>query len=143
MEKEEILKLINSNPAFFLATEEDGQPHVRGMLLYKADNNGIMFHTGSWKEVYKQVIKNPKAELCFNAKGTQIRVTGELEVIDDLNIKEEIVNHPSRGFLKTWKEAGLMKDFYESLIVLNLKNPVATTWTMEQNFDEKTYIKLN
>ena len=60
MTKEERFNLMNSTMVMHLATVEDGQPHVRGMLLYRADENGIIFHTGSFKDVFKQIEKNPK-----------------------------------------------------------------------------------
>lgn len=65
MNKEEIFKLMNENPVFYLATTEDDQPKVRGMSLYRADENGIVFHTSSAKDIYSQIMKNPKVEMCF------------------------------------------------------------------------------
>jgi pyridoxamine 5'-phosphate oxidase len=99
MVKEEIFQLMNENPVFHLATMDDDQPRVRGMLLFRADEEGIIFHTGTTKDVFAQIMKNPKAELCFQGQGSQIRVSGILEQINDENIKNEIVNHPSRKFL--------------------------------------------
>lgn len=142
MVREEIFELMNKNPMFFLATVEEDQPRVRGMLLYQADENGIIFHTGVMKDVYRQVVNHPKVELCFNGDGTQVRVSGELEVVDDNNLKDEISEHPSRKFLKPWRENGELKDFYDTFIVFRLKNGVATTWTMEKNFTPKESIAL-
>ena len=65
MVKEEIFKLMNENPVFHLATMDGDQPRVRGMLLFRADEEGIIFHTASTKDVFQQIMKNPKAELCF------------------------------------------------------------------------------
>ena len=47
MTKEELYTMMNQNPAFHLSTVEGNQPHVRGMLLFRADENGIIFHTAS------------------------------------------------------------------------------------------------
>lgn len=144
MNKQEIFKVINNNPAFYLATVEENQPRVRGMLLYKADEDGILFHTGIMKDVYHQITNNPKVELCFNdfKSGVQVRVEGELEIVEDNNLKDEITEHPTRKFLKPWKESGELKDFYKTFVVLRLKNGVATTWSMEKNFAPKEYINL-
>jgi len=65
MDKNEIFNLINQNPVFFLAITDGDQPRVRGMLLYRADESGIIFHTGAMKDLYTQVTKNNKVELCF------------------------------------------------------------------------------
>ena len=90
MGKEEIFKIINENPAMHLATMDGDQPRVRGMLLFRADEDGIIFHTASSKDVYEQIQKNPKAELCFNGQGIQVRVTGVLEEVEDEELKKEI-----------------------------------------------------
>ncbi|MDF2879359.1 MAG: pyridoxamine 5-phosphate oxidase-related FMN-binding [Clostridia bacterium] len=60
MTAEQIFELISKHPAFYMATIERNEPRVRGMLLYKADQEGIVFHTGTMKEVYRQVLENPR-----------------------------------------------------------------------------------
>ncbi len=144
MTQQEIFDLMKSNPAFHLATVDGDQPRVRGMLLYKADQDGIIFHSGTMKDVYKQISQNPKAELCFNDfnKGIQLRVSGELEIVADMKLKEEITAHPTRAFLRNWKESGVMQDFYNTLAVFRLKNGLAYAWTMDKNFAPKEYIQL-
>lgn len=138
MNAKEMYTLMNANPGFHLATVEGDQPRVRGMLLFRADENGIIFHTASTKDVYAQIQKNPKAEMCFFGDGTQIRVTGVLEQVMDDGLKEEIFNHPSRKFLQAWKEKGID----HLLQVFRMKNCEAVTWTMETNFAEKTPVLL-
>jgi len=49
MTKEQIFEVMNGNLGFHLATVENGEPRVRGMMLYKADETGIVFHTGDFK----------------------------------------------------------------------------------------------
>lgn len=136
--KTEIFKMMNENPAFHLATIDENKPRVRGMLLFKADENGIIFHTSNTKDVYKQIKQNPNAELCFQANGTQIRVNGILEEVFDEKIHEEILNHSSRQFLRDFKTMGI--DFV--MCVFILKNGTYTEWSMETNFDEKEFINL-
>ena len=46
MTKEEIYKLLNEHPVMYVSTNDNGQPRVRGILMYKADADGIVFHTG-------------------------------------------------------------------------------------------------
>jgi hypothetical protein len=120
--KEEIYKLMTANPVFWLATAEDNKPHCRAMFLYKADENGIVFHTGSM--------------------GVQVRVAGKLEEITDNKYKDEICAHPTRQFLRTWREQGIFSDFYSQLKVFVLKNGKAVTWTSATNFSTKTEILL-
>jgi uncharacterized pyridoxamine 5'-phosphate oxidase family protein len=136
--KTEIYKLLNENPVFHLATIEGNKPKVRGMLLFRADEAGIVFHTAQNKDVYTQITQNPAAELCFQANTTQIRVSGTLEESDDEALREEIFNHPTRAFLQIWKEKGIAP----LLKIFILKNGKATEWTMETNFNEKEFIDL-
>ncbi|OGC06293.1 pyridoxamine 5'-phosphate oxidase [candidate division WOR-1 bacterium RIFOXYD2_FULL_36_8] len=144
MKKEEMFELMNANPAFHLATVEGDQPRCRGMFLFRADENGIIFHSGIMKDVHKQISKNPKVELCFNdfKKGIQVRVSGKLEISEDKVFKDEICEHPSRKFLKSWRESGTLANFYDSFKVYCLKGGKAVYWTMETNFAPKVEVVL-
>jgi uncharacterized pyridoxamine 5'-phosphate oxidase family protein len=142
MTAEQIFELISKHPAFYMATIERNEPRVRGMLLYKADQEGIVFHTGTMKEVYRQVLENPRTELCFHTGTMQIRIRGELQVVEDESVKDEISKHPSRKFLTAWRESGPLQNFYDTFVVFKLQKGRATTWTIETNFDPKAFIQL-
>ena len=102
---------MGNNPGFHLATIDGDFPRVRGMFLFRADSNGIIFHTGAFKDLYSQVLACPNVELCFNEQNTQVRVSGCLEIIDDNALKDEIVNHPSRAFLQGWRNSMAAEEF--------------------------------
>lgn len=111
---------------------------MRGMLLYKASEEGIFFHTGKMKDLQKQLSVNPEVELCFFSPpdNIQIRVSGKAELIEDMELKKEVV--ANRDFMKPWVE----KAGYEPLAIYRLKNGVVTVWTMEANFEPKKYIEF-
>lgn len=140
MNKSEIFGFMNTNPAFHLATVEGNKPHVRGLLLYRADENGIIFHTGKMKDLHKQLTENPNVEMCFNngkfENLVQIRVSGAVELVEDLELKKEIVQ--KRDFLKPWVE----QMGYETFAVYRMKKGSATIWTMKTNFSQKEFIEL-
>jgi len=140
MNKNEILEFLNANPVFHLATVEGNKPHVRGLLMYKADDNGIMFHTGKMKDLHKQLTANPQVEMCFSNGNfedlIQIRVNGTVELVEDLEQKKEIVQ--KREFLKPWVD----QMGYDFLAVYNLKKGIATVWTMKTNFAPKEFVAL-
>ncbi|MBT8339949.1 MAG: pyridoxamine 5'-phosphate oxidase family protein [Desulfatitalea sp.] len=144
MNKEEIFQLMNANPVFHLATLDGDQPRVRALFLYRADENGIVFHTGKMKDLYKQIEANHKVELCFNdhQQNIQVRVTGQLEQITENAFKDEICEHPTRAFLKPWRASGQLEDFYENFIVYKLSHGSAIWWTMEENFAPKRPVML-
>lgn len=137
MNKSEILAFLNANPTCYLATVEGNKPRVRAMGMVKAEENGIIIETGTFKDVYKQMLANPNVELCFfNAKdGIQIRVSGAVEPVDDIELKKEIV--VQRPFLKQRVEEG----GYEAMGVFRLKG-VAYVWTFQTGFGPKTYVQL-
>lgn len=144
MNKFDVFDLMNRNPAFFLATVEEDQPRVRGMMLFRADEAGIIFHTSAMKDLYKQISRNPKVELCFYDPkvNTQLRISGVLEIVEDNELKDEISEHPSRQFLKAWKQSGKLEDFYNTFKVFRLNNGTAVMWTMQSNFAPKESIAL-
>jgi pyridoxine/pyridoxamine 5'-phosphate oxidase len=108
------------------------------MLLFRADENGFIFHTASTKDVFRQMKENPKAEMCFSCGGTQIRVTGVMEQVFDEELRAEIFAHPSRKFLQAWVANGI-----DNLLqVFIMKDCSAVTWTMETNFEPKKTIEL-
>ena len=47
MTKEEMITFMNEHPVMHLATVEGNVPRVRAILMYKADENGIVFHTAN------------------------------------------------------------------------------------------------
>jgi uncharacterized pyridoxamine 5'-phosphate oxidase family protein len=145
LQKGQIFEIINKNPVFFLATVEGIEPRVRGMLLYKADESGIIFHTGPHKDVYHQIIENSQVQMCFYdaAQNIQIRVRGTLEKLDDEGLKNEISNHPTRAFMQGWKaNCATKEEFYNMFSVFRLKNGKANIWSFQTNFAPKEDIQL-
>jgi uncharacterized pyridoxamine 5'-phosphate oxidase family protein len=134
MDKKEILAFIAENPMGYLGTVEGNAARVRGMETFRADEKGLIFYTGKVKDVFKQVAKNPEVEVCYFAKGTQVRVRGKIEIVEDLALKKEIVE--KRPFLKPEYEKG-----YDGLAVFRLKGK-ATTWSMQNMAAPKTFINL-
>lgn len=138
MTRQEVFEFIRKNPVFALATSDENVPHVREMMLYRADENGIIFTTGENKDVHKQLSANPQAEMCFYSadQGRQVRISGTVEALEDLELKKQVVkDYP---FLKDWVD----REGYDVLIVYCLKNARATAWTMETNFQPKEYTQL-
>lgn len=136
MTNAEILAFLNEHPLCHLATLEDGRPRVRGMMMYRADEQGLLFHTGTGKSLAKQMQNGAPAEVCFNSPELQIRVSGTVQVVDDLDLKKEIV--AARPFLQPWVE----QRGYGLLHVFRVADCAAATWTMADNFLPTTYRKI-
>ena len=142
MNKQEAFEIMNNAGVFSLATMDNGLPRVRVCMLYRADENGIIFHTGVFKDLYRQLLADSNVELCFNnyESGVQLRVCGTMHPIDDKALKDEIVAHPSRAFLREWCESD--PAFYDHFIVFGMTDGVANSWTMATNNDPKEYLRL-
>ena len=153
MTKEELFKMMNEHPVMYVATNErlrvgddtsgmNVQPHVRAILMFKADADGIVFHTGVTKDLYRQLLAEPRSEVCFSCGKYQVRVEGKFELVEEMALKEEIVNHPSRKFLKPWREQQGDEAFFGFLKVFRMQHGKAHVWCMEDNFKPKEYIEL-
>ena len=138
VDKKGILAFISDNPIFALATSEDNVPHVRFMMLYRADESGILFHTGESKDLHRQLHRNPMVEMCFvNPKdGMQVRVSGTAELVEDIELKRQVVK--DRPFMQKWVD----EKGYEILCVYRVAGGRAVQWTMATNFAGKEYVQL-
>ena len=138
MTRKEVIEFVAKNPVFSLATIDGKQPRVRMMMLYRADEKGLIFTTGRDKDVNKQLQANPAVEMCFFSadQGRQVRIEGRVEMLDDLKLKKQIVE--AFPFLKPWVES----QGYDVMATYCLKKGKAVTWTMETNFEPKKHIPL-
>jgi len=138
MTKDEVFEFVTRNPVFSLATIDGSRPHVRMIMLYQANKDGIVFSTGRDKDVNKQLQANPAVEMCFygHEQNRQVRIEGTARMINDLELKKRIVE--DFAFLKPWIEA----QGYDVLITYRVENARATTWTMETNEQPKEYVQL-
>lgn len=135
MTRQEILEFANKNPICFLATCENNKPFVRAVMLYCADENGLLFSTWRQKDLYRQITINPLMEVCFydSRQGKQLRVRGLLEQVNDDHLKKVILT--KFRFLKVQaNRSGL-----ESMAVFKLSHGEATAWSLAEAFEEKHY----
>jgi len=138
MNKVQVFEFVSKNPVFALGTSRENTPHVRYMMLYRADENGLIFNTGENKDLHAQLQSNPQVELCFinPEKNMQIRIGGTVEILEDLSLKKQVVE--DFPFLKEWVD----REGYDVLITYCLKNGRAIAWTMEEDFKPKESIQL-
>ena len=137
MTKEEILNFLNENRAFALATSDGNIPHVRTLMLHKADDTGIYFMVGKFKDVYRQLSLNPAVELCFHKENMQVRITGKIENMDkNLELKKEIL--AARPFMKEWiDQVG-----FKYMAVFRVARGIATVWSLETEMEPKKLVEL-
>ena len=79
---EKIYEFIKKCGTYYLATVDGDQPRVRPFGTIHLFDGRLYIQTGLSKDVAKQLLANPKAEICAFMKGTWLRVAGKL-VLDD------------------------------------------------------------
>ena len=84
------------HPVCFLATEDEGQPRVRPLLLWFADERGFYFMTMAPKALSDQLHRDARVEVCFYngaselPEATSMRVTGAVEFVDDAELVHQV-----------------------------------------------------
>ena len=112
---DELLKFLEKNPVFYLATDDDGQPRVRPFGFHMIFDSKFYMVTALPKKVCKQMEKNPKIEFCTMAPDTKfIRVNGEVVFYNDNMEAKKKVFEVMPDLLKMYKSADnpIMSVFY-------------------------------
>ena len=73
----EVLNYLKECGTFYLGTSEEGQARVRPFGAVAEFEGRLYIVTNNQKNVYRQMLKNPKIEICGMNKGTWIRVEAE------------------------------------------------------------------
>ena len=77
---EKVLEYLKSAGVFYVATcEENGQPRVRPFGALCGFEGKIYLVTANQKDVYKQMMANPKIEISAMYNNTWIRIAGEVK----------------------------------------------------------------
>jgi uncharacterized pyridoxamine 5'-phosphate oxidase family protein len=132
MTTQEYFNFATEHPVCSLATVDKDQPRVRTFLLWRANENGFYFETFNPKDVYQQLKKNPKVEICFFnnesdlEKAKTMRLTGEVEFLDDPELKKQLLE--DRPFLQ---------DAEPVLELFRVHSGEAFFWTMADVLKEK------
>ncbi|MGZ4944143.1 MAG: pyridoxamine 5'-phosphate oxidase family protein [Halobacteriota archaeon] len=131
MNFEELVKFANEQIICSIATVDGDQPHVRMFGMWFADKDGFYFSTQKSGNVYRQLLANPKLELCFYAPpetplgqgpamdmGKVMRATGTAEFIDEPSMKERLLS-----------ERPFLRPFAENAAIFRVGNGQAWFWT--------------
>jgi len=129
---QQYIDFATEHPVCSLATADGDQPRVRMFLLWRANENGFYFETFNPKDVYGQMKKNPKVEICFFnnesdlEKAKSMRITGEVEFLDDADLKKQL--------LEDWP---FLLDAEPVLELFRVHSGEAFFWTMADILREK------
>ena len=76
------MRFLKDAGTYYLATVDGDQPRVRPFGTIHMFGGRLYIQTGLSKDVAKQLLANPKAEVCAFMNGTWLRVAGKL-ILDD------------------------------------------------------------
>ena len=91
-----VCDFLKTAGTYYLATDEAGQPRVRPFGTAHIFEGKLYIQTGLKKDVAKQMLANPKVEICAFKDGKWIRVAGEAVLDERLEAQESMLEaYPS------------------------------------------------
>ena len=93
---ERVCKFLKDAGTYYLATVEGDQPRVRPFGTAHIFEGRLYIQTGKAKPVSRQLMANPKAEICAFHNGTWLRVAAELVEDDRVEARKSMLDaYPS------------------------------------------------
>lgn len=133
----EVLTFASQNPSSWVATCEDNQPHVRGMLLWFADETGFYYHTAKAKKIYRELQNNPNIEAAFirNANDPvnfeMLRVNGIVEFVEDKELEKRLFQE------RAWLWGNIERAGVDTEVsIFKITKGSAYIWNMTHNVKE-------
>jgi len=139
---ESALSFANQNPACWLATSVNEQPHVRGLLMWFADQTGFYFHTGTVKPLSDQLQRNPRVEVAFynpgmgKGDGRMMRVSGAVERVHNAALEARLIEE------RVWLKDMVAAQKAGTLFLFRIPHGEIHDWTMATNLHEREQIPL-
>ena len=91
-----VCEFLKNASIYYLATVEGNQPRVRPFGTAHIFEDKLYIQTGKVKPTSKQLLANPKAEICAFNDGAWIRVAGELIEDDRVEARKSMLDaYPS------------------------------------------------
>ena len=128
----EVLDFIKSCGIYYLATVDGDKPKVRPFGTAELFEGKLYIQTGKRKDIYKQLLVNPKAELCCFKDGIWLRLEGQLIPDDRLEAKKDMLD-------KNPTLRNMYDENDDNTIVLYFKDATATFYSFT---DSPRVVKL-
>lgn len=87
-----VCQFLKDAGVYYLATVEGDQPRVRPFGTAHIFEGRLYIQTGRVKPCAKQLLANPKAEICASQGGTWVRIAGELVEDDRVEARKSMLD---------------------------------------------------
>ena len=89
---QEIFDFLKKAGTYYLGTADGDQPRVRPFGTIDIFEGRLCIQTGLKKDVAKQMLANPKVELCAFHEGKWIRVAAEAKLLESIEAQEHMLD---------------------------------------------------
>jgi uncharacterized pyridoxamine 5'-phosphate oxidase family protein len=89
---QEVLDFLKKAGAYYLATVDGDQPRVRPFGTAHIFEDKLYIQTGKSKDCSKQMVANPKVEICAMFEGSWIRIAGTAVTDDRIEAKQSMLD---------------------------------------------------
>lgn len=120
-----IVEELRKTGVFYVATIDGDQPRVRPFSSLTEIDGSLYLCTNSTKDIYKQLMKNPKIEICGMSEGTWIRITGKAVRDDRLEARQAMLSDPTGPSSLYKADDGIFE-------VLRIEDAVCTKYSMKE-----------
>ncbi|MCD8118678.1 MAG: pyridoxamine 5'-phosphate oxidase family protein [Lachnospiraceae bacterium] len=108
-----VYEFLKEAGTYYLATDDNGQPRVRPFGTIHLYEDRLYIQTGKGKAVAKQMLANPKIEICAMKNGDWIRVSGTVALDDCVEAQESMLDaYPNLRDMYTTGTDGNTAVFY-------------------------------
>lgn len=127
----ETLEFLKGCQTFYLATVEGDQPHVRPFGAVCEFEDKLYIVTNNQKDVYRQMMKNGKVEICgmYQDKWIRVKGTAKLDERREARVAMMEDNNADLSSMYTVDD--------NLMVVFSLENATATIYSFTE--EPKTY----
>ena len=122
----ETQEFLKNCGVYYLATSDNNEPRVRPFGTAEIFEDKLYIQTSKKKDVYNQILTNPKVEICAFNGNKWIRIFGELVPDDRIVAKKDMLD-----------KNPMLRNMYDEkdddTIVLYFKNAKATFYSFTEN----------
>ena len=87
-----VCNFLKEAGVYYLATLEEDQPRVRPFGTAHIFEGKLYIQTGKVKPTSRQLLDNPKAEICAFHNGTWVRIAGQLVEDDRVEARKSMLD---------------------------------------------------